>query len=75
MLDIVSDTYQNCSIKEVRGIGKTVNFNEDDYMPETFEMKDFFQSSVNKMKLIENNSETCSESSVQTMIRRGDGFT
>ena len=52
-MDIVSDTYQNCSIKEARGIGKTVNFNEDDYMPETFKMKDFFQSSVNKTKLIE----------------------
>ena len=52
-MDIVSDTNQNCSIKEARGIGKTVNFNEDDYMPETFKMKDFFQSSVNKTKLIE----------------------
>ena len=26
-LDIVSDTCQNCSIKEARGIGETVNFN------------------------------------------------
>ena len=47
-LDIVSDTYQNCSIKDARGIEETVNFNEDDYMPETSKMKDFFQSSVNK---------------------------
>ena len=51
-MDIVSDTYQNCSIKEARGIGETVNFNEYDYMPETSKMKDFFQSSVNKKKLI-----------------------
>ena len=52
-LDIVSDKYQNCSIKEARGIGGTVNFNEDDFMPETSKMKDFFQSSVNQTKLIE----------------------
>ena len=56
-MDIVSDTYQNCSIKdftrEARGIGGTVNCYEDDYMPETSKMKDLFQSSVNKTKLIE----------------------
>ena len=56
-MDIVSDTYQNCSIKdttrEARSIGGTVNFNEDDYMPETSKIKVFFQSCVNKTKLIE----------------------
>ena len=56
-LDIVSDTYQNKNIKdrtrEAGGIRGSVNFNEDDYMPETSKMKDFFQSSVNKTKLIE----------------------
>ena len=55
-LDIVSDTYQNCSIKnttrEARGIGGTVNFNEDDQMPETTKMNEFFQSSASKTKLI-----------------------
>ena len=56
-LAIVSDTYQNCSIKdttrEARSIGGTVIFNEDDYMPKTSKIKDFFQSCVNKTKLIE----------------------
>ena len=56
-LDIVSDTYQNLSIKdttrEARGIGGTINFSEDDDMPEASKMKDFFQSSFNKTKLIE----------------------
>ena len=56
-MDIVSDTYQNLSIKgttrEARGVGGTINFSEDDDMPEASKMKDFFQSSVNKTKLIE----------------------
>ena len=56
-LDIVSDTYQNCSIKDItreaKGIGGTVDFIEDDYMPDTSKIKDFFQSSVNNTKLIE----------------------
>ena len=56
-MDIGSHTYQNLSIKdtarEAMGLGGTINFSEDDDMPEASKMKDFFQSSVNKTKLIE----------------------
>ena len=55
-LDIDSDTYQNCSInnttRKARGIAGTVNFNEDDQLPETSKMNELFQSSAPTSKNI-----------------------
>ena len=56
-LDIVADTYQNYSIKnttrEARGMGGTLNFVEDDHLPDEKQMKDFLLNTTNKVRLNE----------------------